>query len=67
LRSSKCGRGQPNGGSQQDRFGGKLAAGHRSRRGTSEAGLTNRGGSMLNGVAADSLPDEPPCILRPRN
>src|SRR5260370_3305370 len=30
LRSSKCGRGQPNGGSQQDRFGGKLAAGHRS-------------------------------------
>jgi hypothetical protein len=26
LRSSKCGRGQPNGGSQQDRFGGKLAA-----------------------------------------
>jgi len=30
LRSSKCGRGQPNGGSQQDRFGGELAAGHRS-------------------------------------
>ena len=30
------------------------------RRGTSEAGLTNRGGPLLNGVAADSLPDEPP-------
>src|ERR1700736_4946712 len=30
LRSTKRGRGQPNGGSQQDRFGGKLAAGHRS-------------------------------------
>jgi hypothetical protein len=30
LRSSKCGRGQPYGGSQQDRFGGKLAADHRS-------------------------------------
>src|ERR1700722_4737056 len=30
LRSSKCGRGQPNGGSQQYRFGRKLAAGHRS-------------------------------------
>jgi hypothetical protein len=30
LRSGECGRGQPNGGSQQDRFGGKLAAGHRS-------------------------------------
>ena len=30
LRSSKCGRGQPNGGSQQDHFGPKFAAGHRS-------------------------------------
>jgi hypothetical protein len=30
LRSSKCSDGQPNGGSQQDRFGGKLAAVHRS-------------------------------------
>jgi hypothetical protein len=30
LRSSKCSDGQPNAGSQHDRFGGKLAAGHRS-------------------------------------
>src|SRR5580700_7537410 len=30
LRSSKCGRGQPNGGSQQHHFGRKLAAVHRS-------------------------------------
>src|ERR1700686_1739305 len=30
FRSSKCCRGQPNGGGQHDRFGGKLAAGHRS-------------------------------------
>jgi nitrite reductase/ring-hydroxylating ferredoxin subunit len=28
--------------------------------GTSEAGLTNRVGALLNGVAADRLPDEPP-------
>jgi hypothetical protein len=30
LRSSKCSRRQPYAGSQQDRFGGKFAAGHRS-------------------------------------
>jgi hypothetical protein len=30
LRSGERNRGQPNGGSQRDRFGGKLAAGHRS-------------------------------------
>src|SRR6202047_2694591 len=30
LRSSKCSDGQPNAGSQQDRFGREFAAGHRS-------------------------------------